>query len=100
MFLIEVDTEALRNYLLKIINLVHFETEFECAYHSKAQELLKLFTIIIQTLFNAVRVRVIFMWELPLNMFSYIPNVFCMTCQKLGHAFTNSSIFLKIISSA
>ena len=68
LFLIHVETETLRKYLIKIIKLVQFETEFKDHYHSKAQELLKPFLIMMQKLSNAVRERAILVWELPLTM--------------------------------
>ena len=68
LFLIHIETETLRKYLIKIIKLVQFETEFKDHYHSKAQELLKPFLIMMQKLSNAVRERAILVWELPLTM--------------------------------
>lgn len=68
LFLIHIETETLRKYLIKIIKLVQFETEFKDHYHSKAQELLKPFLIMMQKLSNAVKERVILVWELPLTI--------------------------------
>lgn len=68
LFLIHIETETLEKYLIKIIKLVQFETEFKDHYHSKAHKLLKPLLIMMQKLSNAVRERVILVRELPLTM--------------------------------